>query len=233
MKHFIILTLLMAVLWNAEAQNKLTPAEQKAGWKLLFDGKTSAGWKIFNSTSNGSAWKVSNGELYLDRSTKEGRGDLITEAEYENYELNFEWNIAECGNSGLLFNVIEDTAYSAVYLTGPEMQILDNTCHPDAKIIKHRAGDLYDLISCSTETVKTTGQWNQVRLISNKGNYQFWLNGKNVVNFKMHDAAWDEMIKNSKFSSMPDFGKATKGHLALQDHGDKVSFKNIKIKELK
>jgi cytochrome c len=171
--------------------------------------------------------------LYLDNTTKDGRGDIITDGEYENFELMLEWKIDSCGNSGLMFNVVEDAKYKTPWLTGPEMQILDNTCHPDAKIIKHRAGDLYDLISCSTETVKPAGEWNQVRVVSNKANYEFWLNGTKVVTFTMHDAKWDEMVKNSKFKEMPDFGKATKGHLSLQDHDDKVWFRNMKIRELK
>ena len=164
---------------------------------------------------------------------KKGRGDIITDSEYENYEFTLEWKVSECANSGILFNVVEDAKYDAVYLTGPEMQVLDNSCHPDAKIHKHRAGDLYDLIPCAKETVKPAGEWNVVKIISKNSNYEFWLNGTKVVSFNMHDAAWDEMVKNSKFKTMPDFGKAKKGHIALQDHGDKVSFRNIKIRVLK
>lgn len=235
MKRVIVLLTAITLVMSAptQAQNKLTAAESKAGWKLLFDGTSTKGWKVFNGKSDGSAWKVADGALYLDASTKEGRGDLITAGEYENYEFAYDWKIAPNGNSGLLFNVVEDPKYSAVYVTGPEMQVLDNNGHPDAKIHKHRAGDLYDLIACSEETVKPAGEWNEARIISNKGKYEFWLNGKKVVTFTMHDAAWNEMVANSKFKSMPDFGKATKGHFALQDHGDQVWFRNIKIKELK
>jgi hypothetical protein len=235
MKKIIVLLTAIALVMSAptQAQNKLTAAETKAGWKLLFDGTSTKGWKVFNGKSDGTAWKVADGTLYLDASTKEGRGDLITAGEYENYEFSYDWKIAANGNSGLLFNVVEDPKYSAVYVTGPEMQVLDNNGHPDAKIHKHRAGDLYDLIACSEETVKPAGEWNEARIISNKGKYEFWLNGKKVVTFTMHDAAWDEMVAASKFKSMPDFGKAKKGHFALQDHGDQVWFRNIKIKELK
>ncbi len=215
------------------AQNTLTAKEKKQGWKLLFDGKTTSGWRTFNSDKPGSVWKVSNGELYLDKAVKEGRGDLMTDGEFQDYELSLEWKIDACGNSGVIFNVIEDVKYKNTYLTGPEMQVLDNTCHPDAKIIKHRAGDLYDLISCSKETVNPAGEWNHARIISNKANMEFWLNGTKVVEFKMHTPQWDEMVAKSKFNTMPDFGDALKGHIALQDHGDQVWFRNIKIKELK
>lgn len=215
-----------------DTNNTLTDQEKADGWVLLFDGKTTTGWRNFNSPNIGQAWKVANGELYLDNSTKEGRGSIVTDAAYENYEFMIEWKIDSCGNSGIIFNVVEDPKYSEGYLTGPEMQVLDNLCHPDAKIIKHRAGDLYDLISCSTETVKPAREWNQVRIVSNNSNYEFWLNGTQVVTFTMHTPAWDEMVKKSKFKTMPDFGKSKKGRISLQDHNDKVWYRNIKIKNL-
>lgn len=147
--------------------------------------------------------------------------------------MSIEWKISACGNSGIIFNVVEDKKYRATYLTGPEMQVMDNTCHPDAKIIKHRAGDLYDLITSAKETVKPAGEWNTARLVSNHGMMEFWLNGFKSVSFTMHNSEWDAMVAKSKFKTMPDFGKATKGHIALQDHGDQVWYRNIKIKELK
>lgn len=219
----------------ASAQhNTLSRKEKKDGWILLFDGQTTTGWRNFNSNGLGSAWKAANGELYLDTDVteREERGDIITHEEFEDFELALEWKIDSCGNSGIMFNVIEDPRISATYFTGPEMQILDNECHPDAKIYKHRAGDLYDLIPCSEETVKPAGEWNAVRIVSKDANYEFWLNGKKVVEFRMHTPEWDAMVKESKFAQWADFGKARKGHIALQDHGDRVWFRNIKIKEL-
>jgi len=218
---------------SAYGQNTLTAQEKKDGWKLLFDGKTTAGWRNFNTTKVGAGWKVQNGELYLDKTVTEGRGDILTDAEYENYEFSIEWKIDACGNSGIIFNVVEDPKYEATYVTGPEMQVLDNACHPDAKIIKHRAGDLYDLISCSKETVKPVGEWNTAVIRSDRTKMEFWLNGTKVVEFTMHDKKWDEMVAGSKFNTMPDFGKARKGHIALQDHGDNLWYRNIKIRELK
>lgn len=228
-------SLLLMCCIHTTAQNTLTKKEEKEGWKLLFDGKTTKGWRNFNSNDLGAGWKVENGTLSLDKSVtqREERGDIITHEEYENYELSLEWKIDSCGNSGVIFNVVEDPKYRATYFTGPEMQVLDNTCHPDAKIEKHRAGDLYDLIKCKKETVKPAGQWNQARIVSNKSKYEFWLNGTRVVEFTMHTPEWDAMVAASKFKTMPDFGKATKGHIALQDHGDKVWYRNIKIKVLK
>jgi cytochrome c len=160
-------------------------------------------------------------------------GDLITAGEYEDFELTLEWKIAKCGNSGILFNVKEADNFNSVWETGPEMQVLDNTCHPDARIEKHRAGDLYDLMESKFVATNGAGEWNRARLIANKGHYEFWLNGYRVVEFEMQTKAWDELVSKSKFKSMPDFGKASKGHLALQDHGDQVWYRNIKIREIK
>ena len=124
----------------------------------------------------------------------------------------------------------EDNDY--VWQTGPEMQVLDNACHPDAQIETHRAGDLYDMIACKYETVKAAGEWNQVRLIINNGKVEHWLNGKKLVEYEMFTEEWTKMIANSKFKDMPDFGKARKGHISLQDHSDRVYYRNIKLREL-
>lgn len=237
MKH-TMLSLCLILCFSAllsQGQNKLSKAEESQGWKLLFDGQTTTGWRSYNANGIGAAWKVQDGALYMDNTitTKEDRGDIITNDQFENFEFSIEWKIDSCGNSGIFYNVVEDPQYNAVYLTGPEMQVLDNTCHPDAKIDKHRAGDLYDLIRVGKETVKPAGEWNQARIVSKKGKYEFWLNGTKTVQFTMHDKNWDTMVANSKFKTWKDFGKAKKGHIALQDHGDKVWFRNIKIRELK
>jgi hypothetical protein len=239
MKRYIIAGVLsfFSLTTFGQKQNTLTAQEKKDGWKLLFDGTSTKGWRNFNSDKINPGWKVAEGVLYLDTVKVDGKrlaaGDIVTVDEYENYELSIDWKIQACGNSGIIFNVKEGSAYTASYQTGPEMQVLDNACHKDAKIIKHRAGDLYDLISVKTETVKPAGEWNQAKLIANKGHYTFWLNGVQTVEFTMGTPEWNEMIAGSKFKTMPDFGKFTKGRIDLQDHGDMVSFRNIKIKVLK
>ncbi len=235
-KTCLLLCILISMcnLYTIAQPNTLTKKQKRDGWKLLFDGKTTTGWRNYNAKAIGSGWKVEDGTLYLDNTVikKEERGDIISHDQFQDFELMLEWKIDSCGNSGILFNVVEDPNYASVWHTGPEMQVLDNTCHADAKIEKHRAGDLYDLVKCSKETVRPAGEWNEVKIISDKGSYEFWLNGEKVVSFTMHTPEWDALVAGSKFKDLPAFAKSKRGHIALQDHGDKVWFRNIKIKEL-
>lgn len=224
---------------NPLVNNTLSAAEIKSGWQLLFNGKNLDGWRNFKKQTIGKSWMVQDDAIYLNAlPSKDGNwqvndgGDIITDKRYENYEFRCEWKIGNCGNSGIIFNVVEEEKYNYVWQTGPEMQVLDNTCHPDARYVTHKAGDLYDMIACKYVVVKPAGEWNQVRIVNYKSNVDFWLNGTKVVSFSMHDAKWKEMIANSKFKDMPGFGMATGGHIALQDHGDKVWYRNIKIKSL-
>lgn len=213
----------------------LTDTEKKEGWQLLFDGSAINGWHTYGTTSVGS-WKAADGVLYLDTIKTDGKraeGDLVTEKEYENFHLALDWKLAPGGNSGIIFLVNEDTTkFKRTYETGPEMQVLDNGGHADGKIEKHHAGDLYDLVACSTETVKPVGEWNHAEIKLQNGKLDFYLNGTNVVSTTMWDANWDKMIAGSKFKAMPGFAKFKKGRIALQDHGDPVWFRNIKIREL-
>lgn len=221
----------------AESANSLTATEKNEGWQLLFDGASKGNFHVFNNKSDGSAWQIADGSLHLDTANKTdgritGGGDLVTNEEYENFDLKLEWKIAPAGNSGILFYVQEGPKFQETYHTGPEMQVLDNAAHPDAKIIKHRAGDLYDLITSTPETVKPAGEWNQVEIISNKGALEFHLNGAKVVSTTMWDDNWKKMIAGSKFKQWAGFGSYKKGHIALQDHGNAVWYRNIKIRKL-
>lgn len=221
------------------ANNTLTQEEEKEGWKLLFDGKSFEHWRGFKKEGLGKNWIIDDEAIHLNSVKKdgsgwqaEGGGDIITKEEYEDFELKLEWKISACGTSGIMFNVVEADSYTYVWETGPEMQILDNTCHPDARFPTHRAGDLYDLIACRFTTVKPAGTWNKVLIRSKKGQVDFYLNGHHVVRFEMHNEKWNNMVAKSKFKDMPGFGLARKGHISLQDHGDGVWFKNIKIRSI-
>jgi hypothetical protein len=230
-----LLTTIALFLLFIAAVPKQDDVPVKKGWKSLFDGKTKKGWHIYRGEATGESWQVENGLLTFTPVNKPGvktGGDLTTDEEYENYHLSVEWKISEGGNSGIIFGVKEDSMFKKSYLTGMEMQVLDNSKHPDAKITKHRAGDLYDLISCSKETVKPAGEWNHAEVIYNNNNLQLILNGETVVSTVVGDENWNKLVAGSKFKTMKGFGTFRKGRIVLQDHGDKVWYRDIKIKEL-
>ena len=219
------------------ADNTLSVAERKDGWTLLFDGKNINQFRNFKQKTHGISWIINDNAIHLNSVKEEGKwqakdgGDLVTLEEYEDFEFKVDWKISSCGNSGIIFNSVEDAKYDYVWQTGPEMQILDNTCHPDSRFVKHKAGDLYDLIESTYPCAKAAGQWNRSIIKCKAGKVDFYLNGYKTVSFDMRSPDWATLISKSKFKDMPGFGKAKRGHIALQDHGDKVWFKNIKIRK--
>jgi hypothetical protein len=215
--------------------NKLTPAEIKKGWKLLFDGSTLTGWKTYNRTDMATSWGVKDGAIFLD--AKKGRsdiakGDLVTLEDYDDFEFSVEWKISECGNSGIMYRIVEDPKYKQPYLTGPEMQVLDNKCHPDAKIITHRSGDFYDVMASKTENVKPAGEWNSVKIIMKGYKLEQWQNGVRQIKLTLGSDEINAIVAKSKWKNQKDWGKALIGKIGLQDHGDAVWFRNIKIRSL-
>jgi len=203
---------------------------QTKGFKPLFDGKTTTGWHTYLKTGSG-AWKVVDGALQLDPKA-EGQGDLVTDGEYENYELKLDWKISETGNSGIIFGVHEDPKFNETYLTGIEMQVLDNVKASDNKKANHLAGSLYDMKAPSADVAKPAGEWNSIVLRKKDGHLTFWLNGTKIVETEIGSDEWKELLNNSKFKNWTDFAKYPKGHIALQDHNHEVAFRNIYIKQL-
>ena len=222
-------------------QNTLSEKELRDGWQLLFDGKSTDGWHTYGMSAAGKAWNIKDGAIYLDATNKnigtDERGDLVTNDEYDNFDLKLEWKLAPKGNSGIIFYIAEDKAkFPKTYNTGMEMQVLDNGTptrlgHTDGKLYTHRAGDLYDLLAAK-DAVNPQGEWNQVEIRSVDGKLDFFMNGEHTLSTILWDENWKQMIAISKFKDMPGFGTYKKGRISLQDHGEEVWFRNIRIKRL-
>lgn len=205
-------------------------------WNELFDGKTFNGWHVYNGKEISSHWNIEDGVMAFAGRTGEKEYNIITDTQYTNFILSLEWKISEGGNSGIMWGVKEDEKYKYPYHSGPEIQVLDNLKHPDAKVANgtHTAGSLYDMIAPSKDVTKPVGEWNLCVIeINHKNNLgKVNLNGTEIVTFPVNGSDWDDMIANSKFKDWEGFGKYQTGHIVLQDHEDKVSYRNIKIKEL-
>lgn len=215
--------------------NTLTQKEKNNGWVLLFDGKTTDGWHTYNKDFVSKNWKVADGAIVLDPKEKDdrGNGDLVTDKEYTNYELAVDWKISKGGNSGIIFDIKEDPRFRDTYNTGAEMQVLDNINADDNKKENHLAGLLYDLSgTAALSKPKPVGEWNQARIIQNKGRLTFYFNGIKTVDVQEGSEEWKNMVANSKFKTWTDFMTSPEGKIALQNHDHEVAFRNIKIKNL-
>lgn len=239
MKKIIVLACLLISTFcsfsqNSKSVNQLTIKEKKEGWKLLFDGKTSNGWHLYNKGKVASAWVVKNGELKCDATiTDVEREDLVSDNEFENFDLKFEWKISKEGNSGVFFNVIEKEDIPKAWASGPEYQLLEKSHHDYAYSAKKRSGCLYGFYEQKNPAPdKSAGQWNQSEIKQVNGKIEFYLNGVLTATEDFNSENWKSLVANSGFKSFPEFGKHTKGRISLQDWSKGISFRNIKIKEL-
>lgn len=203
--------------------NTLTDAEKAAGWKLLFDGKTTTGWRNYKKESIGPGWKVEEGKLVR---AANGAGDIVTTDQYDSFELTLDYNISKGGNSGLMYHVLETEG--APWMTGPEIQIQDNKDGHDPQ----KAGWLYQLYSSEKDATKPAGEWNTLRILITPEKCEQFMNGEKYCEYVKGSADWNERVAKSKFGKMENFGKPTKGFISLQDHGNLVSFRNIKIRPI-
>jgi hypothetical protein len=211
---------------NAPTLQIVSPAEAAEGFTPLFDGKDLAGWRGYKMNAAPAGWMVENGEL--TRTT--GGGDLVTETEFANFELRLDWKISPGGNSGIFYRGTEE--YEAIYWSAPEMQVLDDAVHADGKNRLTAAGSAYALYAAPAGVVKGAGEWNSIRLVVNGNKVEHWLNGQKVVEYELGSADWTAKVAASKFNQWPGYGKAARGHIGLQDHGDRVWFRNIRVKML-
>ncbi len=226
MKRLLIPSVVALVLASAFAAEvprlEFTDAEIAEGWFPLFDGRdASPWWRGYKQEKLPEGWKAEDGAL-----VRHGGGDIVTRDEFENFELSIEWKISEGGNSGIMFRVQETDKPS--YETGPEAQILDNVKGGDPQ----KAGWLYQLYSSEKDATKPVGQWNLFKLVVDHNKCQHWMNGVKYFEYEIGSADWNERLAKSKFAKMPGFAKTAKGRICLQDHGDEVAFRNIKIRVL-
>jgi hypothetical protein len=209
--------------------NTLSESEKKDGWTLLFDGTSTVGWRGFNKQTCPAGWKAVDGALTRVAEA----GDIVTVDQYQDFDLTFDWRIAKNGNSGLFFHVAEGPDLKTVFVTGPEYQLLDNDGHPDGKNGPDRwSGADYALHAPTKNTARAVGEWNESRILVKGPHVEHWLNGEKVVEYELWSADWKNRVAKSKFNAMPRYGLEKTGHIALQDHGSEVAFRNVKIKVL-
>ena len=218
-------------------QQVVTSEELKSSndWTILFDGSSLDNWRGYLSEDIYPEWTIQDDAMVFTPSNVGGK-NIITKEKYTNFILSLEWKISEAGNSGIFWGVHEDEKFSEAYMTGPEIQVLDNEKHPDSFVGNgiHKAGSLYDLIGYPAEDIYPAGEWNQCVLeVNQTANIaRVTMNEKTTISFPLHGVEWKKMVTNSKFKDWEGFGKYRTGHVGLQDHSDQVSFRNIKIKKL-
>lgn len=214
-----------------DLMNTLTEKEVEGGWILLFDGNSLKGWHGFRSENVPEGWTVENGQLTTLGRGSDLEGDIITEEVFDNFELYLEWKVAEGGNSGLFFRVLEDE-YPTVYATGPEYQLIDDLGYPEKLEDWQTCGANYGMHPPLEARIKPAGEWNSLRLIVNGDQVVHYLNGNKVVEYTLWNEDWENKVETGKWSEYPMYGRAVSGHIGLQDHGDRIWFRNIKIRKL-
>jgi hypothetical protein len=220
-----------------DGQLILSAEEKASGWELLFDGKSFDGWHTYGTDTISDEWQVVNGAMVFtphpDRN--HGMNNIITDKKYTNFILSIEWMISKEGNSGVFWGVYENDKFPVPYQTAPEIQVLDNVNHPDGAKSTHQAGAIFGILGPTVDVANNYNEWNHfiIKIEHKKNLGSVMLNGTKIIEFPVHGEEWDKLVFNSKFKDWEGFAKYQTGNIGLQDHANKVWFKNIKIKELK
>ncbi len=220
--------------------NTLTKEEAAEGWSLLFDGETTSGWRGFKLDKfPDKGWYAVDGALMIEYSgTGEAgsAGSIITEKKYSNYDLKIDWKISPGGNSGIFLNANESEKYTTIWHTAHEIQVIDDfgydAVHGYVMNVRQISGAYYDMYTPKRAAAKVQGEWNEARIKMENGHLQHWLNNMLLIDVQLWTPEWEERVSKSKFNVFPDFGLAKEGHIGLQDHGQQVWYRNIRIKEL-
>ena len=214
----------------AYGPNTLSASEKALGWELLFDGENMDQWRLFKGEGT-KGWQIKDG--VMTALGLEGlSSDIVTKATFDNFEFSLEWKISEGGNSGIFFNVSEEEHLKAVYYSGPEYQLLDLESYIDQIETWQMTAANYAMHAPKLNVQKPRGEWNHSRLIVDNGSVQHWLNDRLVVSYKLWTPEWEQLKMEGKWKDYPDYGKFSSGHIALQDHGGEIGFRNIKIRRL-
>ncbi len=216
-----------AVASDSVTVNDATAATTDTMWRPLFDGATLAGWQGHQKPGVPPAgWAVVDGAI-----TRVGEGgDIVTTAQYANFEFAFEWMVTPGGNSGVFYRI--DPTVEVTYMSAPEYQVLDDSAHRDGGSRLTSAGAAYGLYESPEGHTKPVGEWNEGRIVVNGAHVEHWLNGTKLLEYELWSPDWEAKVKASKFNEWPPYGRATRGHIGLQDHGDRVAFRNLRVKEL-
>lgn len=230
-----LLTVAILSVWQP-ANHADHHSGEPGAWTTLFDGTTTDAWRLYNGDAfPDEGWVVEDNNLvFRPRADGQAIGDIITRDVYRDFELRLEWMVEEGGNSGILYHILEQPD-KAIYWSGLEMQVLDDVNHPDSFLGvngNRQAGSLYDLLPIEPKTARPFGEWNEVRIISNGTHVEHWLNGEKVLAYERWTVDWFAMLRASKFREHNEFGAMQQGHIGLQDHGDVVRYRNIRIREL-
>ena len=240
----VLLLLIISCKREKESQVEEQPVQEEvntepvteAEWTTLFDGSSLNQWRGYGSETMHPEWTITDDGAMAFTPGEEGGKNIISKGTYTNFMLSLEWKISEGGNSGIFWGVYEDEKYAEAYQTGPEIQVLDDAKHPDAFVAegKHKAGALYDMIKAPDGLINPAGEWNKVELEVNYNTNvaKVKLNDQDAFSFPVHGDEWDAMVADSKFKGWEGFGVYRTGHIGLQDHSDKVWYRNIKIKSL-
>lgn len=212
------------VMAQDAAATGLTAAERAAGWTALFDGHDTDAWRGYKSDTMPGGWQVADGILSKSTST----GDIVTRAEYGDFDLRLDWKLDTGGNAGIFYHGTEE--YPKIYWTGPEYQLLDDPNAPDGRSRLTSAGAAYGLYPAPEGVVKPAGQWNSTRIVVRGKHVEHWLNGTKLLEYTLESPDWSAKVAASKFAKWPNYGLMARGHIAIQgDHNGELSLRNIRI----
>lgn len=233
----IIAVLMMCRIAQAESSqtpNTLSPEEQKDGWRLLFDGKSTAGWRGYKANAMPDSWRVENGALLSRIEKNASSGDIVTVDQFDDFELILEWKMTKGGNSGVIYRATEESPN--VWESGAEYQILDNSGHMDGLNPLASAGACYSVFAPAKDATHPLGQWNLSRIVAKGSHIEHWMNGEKLLEYEVDNEFWRAHVKTSRYYltayGQGNWGRAPKGHIALQDYGGAIEFRNIKLRPI-